>query len=62
MVLFSKPLFSFAFNIEMLKQLNPFSYIVQCKILGENELLEMQEEYRLRQLPEKLGAELREIT
>ena len=46
----------------MLKQLNPFSYILQCKILGENELLEMQEEYRLRQLPEKLGAELREIT
>lgn len=46
----------------MFKQLNPFSYILQCKFLGENELLEMQEGYKLRQLPERLGAELREIT
>lgn len=43
LVLFFKPLFIcfYTKNIEMLKQLNPFSYILQCKLLGENEPLEM---------------------
>lgn len=39
----------------MLKQLNPFLLHLAMQIFRENELLEMQEGYRLRQLPERIA-------